>query len=182
MGLLEENKEPSFVDKLNEKISVEPKDDKKPRGRPKGFSPKAKREAELLAQQEAQGKQIPPINDVEAEMFAKMIYGALLLPIKEEYKKNYSHITVERIKTFTAPMVQIKDYYIPNFGGIYTVMLQALISGGSIGYDYYKTSKAIVNDTTTTGSENKVNNGNTGNGQVNESKGTPEGASPTSHL
>lgn len=162
IGNEDEVKQPDndFLSKLNSKAeSVNPSEPvKRPRGRQPGFSPKkAKEEAEKQAN-------TPPPR-VENKEFASLIMVTANAFIKEEKIK----LTEAEALSLSAPYYQLYTFYLPMMGGISGVWVDALIVTSAIFISKYKTAKEIMDNERRKKDSSDL--GDSGNGQVNESKG-----------
>jgi hypothetical protein len=134
------------------------------RGRPAG-STKAAKEAQAAPIQAP----VPPVNEMEAELFAKIFAGAANMFIKKEYKDKLN-FTPDEFLTITRPAVQLKAYYMPSLGGIYSIWLQFGLAAGAMGLAKYKIINEIMQNERPR-EETNLGIGDQGNRQVDESKG-----------
>lgn len=166
--ILNNNGQPSFKESLlADATASQPaeQETKKPRGRPK----------KVVENPIPLVKPVPICNEVEAALFASAIVAITNSVIKKEYRDAIS-ISHEEALNISRPLVVLKDYYLPNAGGIYAIWMQLFIAGGSIGFAKYKIMKELMeNDTKQNGKPNgeegNTNIGNEGDGKVDESKG-----------
>lgn len=158
-GLEDKPQENDFVKTLDENIAndaVKPAEEvKSKRGRPK-----------KVVLPPPPPPVIPP--RMENKEFALFIKGMANSFIKEER----IHLTDEEALRLSAPYYQLYIYYIPFAGGIGTVWIDAFICTAGICIAKYQIAKEIMKNEPR--KENNIDNGNKGNGEVNEGKGVVE--------
>lgn len=168
-----ENKE--FKDKLAAAVvqgQTAPAPVKKGPGRPVGWR---KATTETPAPKDNQSPNtIPAVNEQEALMFATMFRGVISLLIKKDYREALTP-TIEELMQATRPATQLKAYYMPSLGGIYTIWANFSISAGAIVFTKVQKMKEIIeNEKSIDGKINNSNIGDTGDGKINESARTIE--------
>lgn len=136
---------------------------KRPRGRPKKV---------IEPPPPPPAKPVPVCNETEALLFAQMIAGIANAFVKKEYKDKLK-FEVEELLNVTRPMVILKEYYLPNLGGIYAVWTQFAIAGGALGIQKYNKMKELMQDDKPR-EENNPNIRDSGDGQVNKGEGTTQ--------
>lgn len=121
-------------------------EEKRGRGRPKGSKNSSSKENDL--------PDIIPLPDLnESKMFANIISGAFNMFVKPEYKDRLN-LQPQELEFFCNGLSQLKQYYIPNIGGIYAVILTTIGSGAMIGISKYKIIQEIIKEEKQNGTGN----------------------------
>lgn len=119
------------------------------RGRPKGRKDDLREPNKSSSQPLDTQKPVPPVDENEAKMFAQMFAGLANMFVKEPYKEKL-RFTEEELLNVTRPAVQLKAYYMPNFGGIYAVWTQFTVCACGLGFQKYNIIREIMKDGNTT--------------------------------
>lgn len=154
----------SFKEELAQDATVEPAVNQptgKKRGRPKKV---------IEPPKPPEQKPIPICNEAEAAIIANALVAVVNAFIKKEHREKL-FVTHDEMLAVARPLVVLKDYYLPNMGGIYAVWGQLALTAGAIGFAKYNIMKEIM-ETPDGRKESKTDSGDAGNGEVNESQGT----------